>query len=318
MRYLAIDFETANARRSSICAFGYALFEDHQLLDTASFLCKPYPNDYDDRNVQIHGISSQDTDGLPGFERHFELLSRFAPDFLVAHNASFEASCIRSWCETQGYPVDLLPFVCTLKISRNIHPGMTHKLSSLCRLYSIPLVHHDAGSDALACGMLLQRLAADFDPSGDIALLRDQFGQDCPKAAKSKASFAIERSGYRADRIRPSQVFADALDALDEQSPLHGQHICMTGALDFASRSGAAKLAANRGAINQDTVSRKTNILVIGPDEYARYWQGHKTNKIQKAERYIEQGQVIELLDEQGFWRRLGIDPCETGNRRRL
>lgn len=69
MRYLAIDFETANASRSSICAFGYALFENGKLVAQGADLCRPVPDYYDPRNVRIHGITDQKTRRLAGFPK---------------------------------------------------------------------------------------------------------------------------------------------------------------------------------------------------------------------------------------------------------
>lgn len=87
MRYLAIDFETANASRSSICAFGYALFENGKLVAQGADLCRPVPDYYDPRNVRIHGITDQKTRRLAGFEAHIDQIDQMNPDFIVAHNA---------------------------------------------------------------------------------------------------------------------------------------------------------------------------------------------------------------------------------------
>ena len=47
MNFIAIDFETANSSRSSICSMGVAIVENGKLIDTEHFLIKPTPNYYD-------------------------------------------------------------------------------------------------------------------------------------------------------------------------------------------------------------------------------------------------------------------------------
>jgi len=157
MRFLAIDFETANAKRSSICAFGYALFEEGSLVTSGVDLCKPEPNYYDFWNTRIHGITYEDTCLLGGFEDLVQKIDAFWPDFIVAHNASFDISCLRSWCDSRGYVYPDYPYICTVVTSRSLHANMSHALDAMCRLYDIPLNHHEAGSDAMACGLLMQK-----------------------------------------------------------------------------------------------------------------------------------------------------------------
>ena len=60
-RYIAIDFETANAKRVSACSVGVAVIEDGRVVETFPSLIKP-PPDYDTfapLNVRIHGITSE-------------------------------------------------------------------------------------------------------------------------------------------------------------------------------------------------------------------------------------------------------------------
>lgn len=156
MRYLAIDFETANAERSSICAFGFACFEDGVLRESGVELCRPDPDYYDGWNIRIHGIRPEDTANSPGFGSLLPIFSQYSPDFLVAHNAAFDMSCLRAWCGAHGQPYPDFRYLCTLVASRRLVPGLpSYSLDTLCRMNDIPLNHHEASSDATACGLLL-------------------------------------------------------------------------------------------------------------------------------------------------------------------
>ena len=43
-RFAAIDFETANNQRSSICSVGIAIVEDNKVIDSIYSLVRPTPN----------------------------------------------------------------------------------------------------------------------------------------------------------------------------------------------------------------------------------------------------------------------------------
>ena len=60
-RFAAIDFETANGKRSSICSIGIAILEDDWVVDSIYTLVRPTPNFYTRWTTAIHGLSVEDT-----------------------------------------------------------------------------------------------------------------------------------------------------------------------------------------------------------------------------------------------------------------
>jgi DNA polymerase-3 subunit epsilon len=79
----------------------------------------------------------------------------YGVDFLVAHNASFDRGVLYGCCESARIEIPNLEFQCTMKLARqlwNIHPT---KLPDVCRHFDIPLNHHEAGSDAEACALIM-------------------------------------------------------------------------------------------------------------------------------------------------------------------
>lgn len=58
-------------------------------------------------------------------------------------------------CQSAGVEAPQIPFICTVKLARrswNIRPT---RLPDVCRYLVIPLNHHDAASDALACANII-------------------------------------------------------------------------------------------------------------------------------------------------------------------
>ena len=93
MNFVAIDFETANSNRSSICALGVAMVHNGELLDTAHFLIKPVPNYYDSFNSQLHGIRDKHTRDLPTLKEQWADLREFFEGLIVA-------PCGQHWTST--------------------------------------------------------------------------------------------------------------------------------------------------------------------------------------------------------------------------
>ena len=59
--FAAIDFETANGQRSSVCSVGIVLVENGEITDSIYSLIRPRPNFYTRWTTAIHGLSSADT-----------------------------------------------------------------------------------------------------------------------------------------------------------------------------------------------------------------------------------------------------------------
>lgn len=163
MTLVAIDFETANEQRSSPCAVGLAWFEGGQLVNAEHYMIRPPEMRFSAFNTAIHGISAGDVMDAPEFPELFEtLIPLLQGARLVAHNAAFDMSVIRATCDRYAMAYPETEYLCTLKAARIAWPDFaSHKLDVLCRAFTIALKHHDAGSDAIACGHLGQRIAAE-------------------------------------------------------------------------------------------------------------------------------------------------------------
>ena len=59
--FVAIDFETANQYRSSVCSVGLVFVENLKIVDTFYELIRPTPNFYCSWATKIHGITYYDT-----------------------------------------------------------------------------------------------------------------------------------------------------------------------------------------------------------------------------------------------------------------
>ena len=65
--FAAIDFETANTKRSSICSVGIVIVRDNEIIDSFYSLIHPEPDYYNYWCSQVHGLTKADTEESPVF-----------------------------------------------------------------------------------------------------------------------------------------------------------------------------------------------------------------------------------------------------------
>ena len=95
--FAAIDFETANNERSSVCSVGIVIVKNGEIVDSFYSLILPEPNYYNYWCCQVHGLGHNDTDNAPIFPevwKQIEPLIKGLP--LVAHNKLFDEGCLKA------------------------------------------------------------------------------------------------------------------------------------------------------------------------------------------------------------------------------
>ena len=65
--FAAIDFETANGRRTSVCSVGIVVVRGGVVVDSFYSLVRPRPNYYSEFTTAVHGLTYHDTIEAPDF-----------------------------------------------------------------------------------------------------------------------------------------------------------------------------------------------------------------------------------------------------------
>lgn len=154
-RLIAVDVETANSSRDSVCSIGVTVVYDDRV-DVYSRLIRPPVMHFDPRNVEVHGITPDMVEDKPRFDEIYldTKLGEFIDQGILmwAHNAGFERSCFIALSQT--YNITLSDrFGCTRYLWQRFCPGLpNYKLPTVCQAARIELDdHHDAGADSEAC-----------------------------------------------------------------------------------------------------------------------------------------------------------------------
>lgn len=161
---VAVDMETANAQRASVCAVGIALVRAGEVVATEKILVQP-PTGLDSfsaLNRGIHGICAEDVKDAPAWNEvagQLEVLGSQLP--LVAHNAAFDRGAYEAACAEAGRTAQPMEWLDLLELSRRLRPdSRQHTLPVLAEAYGVTLEnHHDAEQDARACAEVLVAIA---------------------------------------------------------------------------------------------------------------------------------------------------------------
>lgn len=104
--FVALDFETANQHRTSVCSIGLVFVENGSIVDKYYQLIKPVPNFYNYWNTQVHGLVFNDTEYAQDFSNLWIDISKQIKDMpLVAHNSMFDESCLKAVLQAYELPV---------------------------------------------------------------------------------------------------------------------------------------------------------------------------------------------------------------------
>ena len=104
----------------------------------------------------IHGIAWSDVAHEAAFADVWDEFTDYwqDADYLLAHNAPFDRGVLRGCSLAAQREPPTVPFVCTVRVARAHWKFRPANLAHVCAQLGIPLKHHDAASDALACATI--------------------------------------------------------------------------------------------------------------------------------------------------------------------
>jgi DNA polymerase-3 subunit epsilon len=159
--FVAIDFETANQYRSSVCSIGIVIVENGTVTDSFYKLIKPSPNFYCSWATNIHGICYWDTIRAKKFPDIWKNISNRIKDLpLIAHNSPFDESCLKAVHECYSMEYQNYQFHCTCRRARQLLPGLpNYQLHTVSEHLGFKLDnHHHALADAEACAYIAMKI----------------------------------------------------------------------------------------------------------------------------------------------------------------
>lgn len=145
LNFTAVDFETAQEARWSICQIGLVIVENGVIIKEIPYYVQPPGNKYLRSHSLIHGIDSEITGKLPLFPEIWNEIKQYFDNRLIVTDADFDINCLFQTLDYYNLEKPRTSFECTYKMT-----GLN--IEDLCRRLNISYKSsHDAVLDSIAC-----------------------------------------------------------------------------------------------------------------------------------------------------------------------
>ena len=278
--FVSIDLETTGLSPvyDEIIEFGAMRYRDGEPVAAFTQLVKPV-NPIDEFVEDLTGITNEMLSDAPSISAALPSFLEFvADDVLIGHNIHFDVNFIYDNCEKLGLPPFTNSFIDTMRIARRLHPDWSnHKLDTLLKNLGLDSRGlHRAENDASLTAEAYLKLTSD-------------------------PGFAEIKKLYKSYDLKASDIVPTDPSKAKEDSPLYNKVCVFTGALESFTRREAMQLVVDLGGAVGDSVTKKTNYLVLGNNDYCTTIKDGKSSKQKKAEKLILEGADLQIIPESVF-----------------
>lgn len=286
--YIVLDLETTgyNPHFDEIIEVACIRYSGSEKIDSFHSYVQPTPygddsiHYVDDFITKLTGITDDMLVTAPKFKDIAnELYDYLGDSVIVGHNVNFDINFLYDnflKCLGCKFKNDYLD---TMRLSRIALPDLPHhRLKDLKEYFSIDGVQHRALNDCQITHTVLSKLL-DYIQENNVDLERYLH----PK------------------RFDLTSLTGD-VTLNDPSNPLYGKHCVFTGKLQRFVRKDAAQIVCNIGGCCDNSVTKKTNFLIIGGLDDIPLVKDGKSTKMKKAEKLILDGQDLKILSESTFY----------------
>lgn len=273
--YCVLDTETTglSAYYDEVIEIGILRVRKNQIVKQYSQLIHPEYS-IDPFITKLTGITNDMVAGMPSIlDVKDTVIDFLGDDVILGHNTSFDIKFLN-----EGFGRQLNnPYMDTMQFARKIYPELKHhRLSDLTAYLALSNNEHRALADCIATKEL-------YDAIKNTMANRHLGIDDLWKNKKIK-------------NIVPTCA------NIDEDGFFFGRHVVFTGKLEKMVRQDAMQMVVNRGGILDQNVTKNTNYLILGNNDYNAILHGNKSSKHRKAEKLKLEGNDIEIIDELTFY----------------
>lgn len=280
--YTVIDIETTglDPNYDEIIELGAIQYQDNKEVCRFQSLVKP-TEEIPEFIEELTGVTNEMVAEAPTLESILpQFLGFVGKNLLLGHNINFDINFIYDCALNLELPPFSNDYMDTMFMSRRLFKGeKTHKLSAVCLNLNIPQPEeHRALADCIRTHLCYQAMK-----------------QYC---INEGVSFSILQNGWKAQ----AKNITAQTDVFNEDGPVYQKVFVFTGTLDKMTRKEAMQAVVDCGGIISDNVTKKTNYLVLGNNDYCKSIREGKSNKQKKAEKLQLEGLDIETISEDVFY----------------
>ena len=283
--YTVLDIETTglDPRYCEIIEISAMKYSSGQNIGTFSTLVKP-SEPIDEYITSLTGITNDMLKNAPDIVETMQRFYNFVgSDLIVGYNVNFDINFLYDNLLNCHSLTLSNSFIDVMRIARKVLPDLkNHKQVTVAEHYGISTAGaHRAAVDCEICNAIFEKLQADILAAG-------QSLEDFKLSSK--------KSELHAKDISTENI------SFDTSHPLFGKVCVFTGTLEKMSRKDAMQLVVDLGGSVGDNVTKKTNYLILGNNDFCQSIKDGKSNKQKKAEDLILKGHDIEILSENVFY----------------
>ena len=283
--YIIIDTETTglDPRFDSIIEISAIKVSNNQIIDTFSSLINP-GFIIDEFITEKTGITNNMLQSAPQAKEIIPKFYSFVKNsILIGHNVNFDINFIYDALQCFDMKFNN-NFIDTLRFARRLLPDLKHhRLQDIAEYFNI---NTDGSHRALRDCEITQLCYTNLKK---IAL--SQYG--------TTESFANTWNNSKNNSYK--SIVAQNSD-FDITHPLYNKVCVFTGTLERMQRQEAMQTVANLGGICSNSITQKTNYLILGNNDYCPSIKGGKSSKQKKAESLLLNGQDIQIISENVFY----------------
>jgi len=300
LNFIAIDFETANDSRASICSIGLVKVVNGSIIDEIHTYIDPQ-DEFTYRNTEIHGITEEMVIGSPTFEEYWPTFKGLIEnEILMAHNASFDMSALRYALNKLNEPCAVFTYGCSFVFAKKVWPSLyNHKLSTMANHLGISFKHHDALEDARVSAFVT--LAA-LNASG-VESLDDLSNMHNLQLGVQKSDGYTPAGVKKRKKSTVVSAPKKATQQVNKSHPFYNKTVVFTGKLQAMTRGEASEKVMNCGGNCANHITINTHYLVIGDYDLTSYAEIFNSTKMRKVEELVNKGYSIEIVGESDFLR---------------
>ncbi|MEQ1718980.1 MAG: exonuclease domain-containing protein [Hyphomicrobium sp.] len=280
---VSIDVETANASRASICQLGLVGLHGRDELWRWSSLVDPEEM-FERKNFEIHRIHPNDVLGAPRYPDVLNNVLESIAGQIVVSWTDFDQVAISHAADKYSLPRPECFWLDACLVARHVWSELpNHQLATVASALGLEFNHHDALSDAWACGTALSMALSASKTDAEYWLRK--MGQNVPSAYGGPARVA-----------HPIETAREGKPSL----PLSGHVVLFTGEFSLG-KPKLGELANSLGCAVKTNFSKKITLLVYGAYNPIVGEGETKSGKHRQAEEALQSGQDVTIMCEEGF-----------------
>lgn len=283
--YIVIDIETTGLSPvyDAIIEISALKVEENIIIDKFTTLVNPGYS-ISEFITELTGITNEMVKDSPKIDVALDMFKEFVDDsIVVGHNANFDINFIYDNFKYEKSDIFSNNFIDTMRLSKRLLPELKHhRLCDICEHFGIS---NDKAHRALVDCEHTYRI---FNFLKDVAIDKYDtiysFIEDCkPKKYDLTTCVSLKTE-------------------FDVSHPLYNKICVFTGTLEKMTRSEAAQIVVDFGGSCGNSVTKKTNFLILGNNDYCTTIKDGKSIKQKSAEQLKLKGSDIEIITESVFY----------------